>query len=571
MGRYPRGAAAFVGVWAALVLSGGARVGAADQIVRLNDLGYAAGVTLSGDGARTELNLPYPSRAAAPGAAVTLPIDFDGDAPATLRVSIDGSLRDAVSLSPGSPARTWPVFVRAGDGADGSLRLGLELVSQSGGACDARAARLSIAPDAVLRYALDPARVRALRDPFAALPFHTEIHLPDDALIASSFADALVFGIRLVQSGRRVSYVRGMGSTRAPRVTAAGVDAESPLAFDLPPYTPATDSDLTPPSRRDVALKPASLRLRDEAAHDFSFSSWEGGAGTLPQSVFVTVAARDDAPSFAASIMLNGVPLVSRLSARGTAVLEAALPRDTLRARNDLRVTLRRVDSVGPCGDPLEAVVAGRVAFDVQADDPPQFMDLTPAIAEQGFIVVGPRVLADPAATLGVLATHFGAQGLAPARITVVEAGASPTRPFLAIGVPIPDGVDAVLRDDGAPALFDPRGRMLIGAARAQDSLIAQIVRWGGQDGIWLTGSAPARFHPAADGALDRGTFAYLDAEGVAVWADLSRSGGAAAVFPHVVEAGFWGAGAWYGMLFVTWLAGAGWFLRAFLREGARA
>ncbi len=282
--------------------------------------------------------------------------------------------------------------------------------------------------------------------------------------------------------------------------------------------------------------------------------------------------ARDDAPSFAASLMLNGVPLVSRLSARGAVMLEAALPRDALRMRNDLRVAVRRVETVGPCGDPLEADVAGRVAFDVQADDPPQFMDLTPAIAEQGFIVVGPRVLADPAATLGVLATHFGAQGLAPSRIAVVESGAAPTRPFLAINVPIPDDVDAVMRDDGAaPALFDPRGRMLIGAARAGDSMIAQIVRWGGQDGIWLTGFAPARFRPAADGAFDRGTFAYLDAEGVAVWADLSRSGGAAAVFPHAVEAGFWGAGAWYGALFIVWLAGAGWFLRAFLRGGASA
>jgi hypothetical protein len=318
-------------------------------------------------------------------------------------------------------------------------------------------------------------------------------------------------------------------------VRAAKLFASSSLAA-LRGSGAASVGEVAPPNQAagrvsfdELGLTPPQADVFGRAELSFSIATRALPAGTklTRLSLDVMVAPDGAGENAVATVFVNERLLGSKIAAIGEPThLDLPLPDGLVGATANVRTVIQRRSAQGDCrfepqGYPAQilgssAVIVERVA--APADD---FSDLAAAWSRGVEILLPPSIAERPSQVLGLLASTLAglSSDTAPIAVKFVEQTAAPGSAFIAIDERAPNGSNAKVRfDRGRVAVTDRSGRVVLDLGGFASGAVAQIVRSGEHDGLWIRPLATDRSLPSpATLHLDRGDVAFIDQSGVAL------------------------------------------------------
>ncbi|WP_439552251.1 hypothetical protein [Falsiroseomonas sp.] len=600
-----------------------------ERHVGLDELGLEAGLAFGTAG--REVAFPMPRDI--PGLAARASLGFDLVAPFGGRQAVEvwanGRVLASRAFAEGETRLTIDLPIPAEDLArEGvSLRLGLRLVDQAGGAL------ATLRADSHLALLLPDGMAPSVATLFRLLPRQTQVLTRPGPLPVAEAAAALRIGLALTGSGREVrigsgappSLDRGPAGQRLWTTGAvvvglgpsgaAVLDLDGMPALALGGPQPERAAGLLDGPWRDAAAA-ATIGVRDARAPDATaaslpFSALRGATlpqegaspgwalefalrdlpgGGLPSALDLTfMLTPDTAGRSVVTAVLNDTMLGSTaLAAEGAARVSLPIPPALLRLDNRLVVTLQR-----PAPGGLAQLL------------PDSLLRLSPAPAPRDFLGLPGRFAGGVEVILeapdgGPVAEALNPilwllRGLVPAAAPLTvslregTAPPRPTGPFIAVTADPPAGSQPVLRFDAGRltlsdrALSEREGRPLLDLEGAQRMIAAQLVTAeGDRPGLWLRLPTLMPALPAAAPRLERGDVALLDGQGVALaWSSAAPTPAvrvayaeapAAPAMPAVVQAERSAILVWRPyVLAVLWVLGFALVVYAFLRPRREA
>jgi cellulose synthase operon protein B len=296
-----------------------------------------------------------------------------------------------------------------------------------------------------------------------------------------------------------------------------------------------TTSTLDLPSDRvsfdQLAVAPAQAEVFGRADLTDVIDTRRLPAGTRPTRLLLDVMVAPDGAGEKAvvSAFVNEQLLGSTVASIGEPThLDLALPKGLFGTIANVRVLVQRDSAQGDCrfepqGYPAQILGSSSLLLESADGTPRDFADLVPRFA-RGLEVRLPASAADqPTLDLGLLsqAVNQLSPESAPIAVNFFTAGSTPAPdvPFIAVSDVPPAGTTPPVRfDRGRVVVTDRSGRTLLDLGGLAGGAVAQIVKAGDIEGLWIKplaadGSAPS----PSDLHLDRGDVAFVDRNGVAL------------------------------------------------------
>ena len=255
--------------------------------------------------------------------------------------------------------------------------------------------------------------------------------------------------------------------------------------------------------------------------------------GQVPSELHLYVAAAPGASATrpVATVYWNGVLLAAkRLQADGHPEhLHARIPGYALGMSNALRVQVQRQPYSADCNEipqPYPVSVLPHMSYlqlgDVQPD--PSFIGVLPLMAGDTQLFIPETYLAQAPAAIQRVATLAAASGLsaslAQMQTVAGQQSVKPQKPFLSMNVALDGASSAIQVSEGGRLQIQGQKAPWLDIRGLEQVSSAEVVRAGGQYGIWWnaigaqTSAAPAPF------VLNRGNIAMLAQTGALAWFD---------------------------------------------------
>ncbi len=194
---------------------------------------------------------------------------------------------------------------------------------------------------------------------------------------------------------------------------------------------------------------------------------------------------------------------------------------------NSLRLVVQRQPQGGDCatmplGFPAQLLGSSEILTTPAAEAPRDFFEMASHFREGVTLFVESRNAFQQRGHLAMLTELAG--NLVPARAPVsvrfLDDGAAPqtSGPFMAISTRAPEHAEPAVRfDQGRTIIKGPEGRTIADLGGLKNTTVAQLVRAGLNQGLWIrTAAADEDLVPPSQLQLDRGNVAVLDRNGVA-------------------------------------------------------
>lgn len=232
-------------------------------------------------------------------------------------------------------------------------------------------------------------------------------------------------------------------------------------------------------------------------------------------------------------------------------------------ATANVRAVIQRRSAQGDCrfepqGYPAQILGSSAAVVERMNAPAQDFSDLAAAWSSGIDILLPASNATQPAQALSLLSAALA--GLSPdsAPITVKFAESqTPAAAFIAIGERAPDGSEPKVRfDRGRVAVADRSGRVVLDLGGFASGAVAQIVRSGDHDGLWIKPLAGDRTLPSPAALhLDRGDVAFIDQSGVALAMSSDRDKLVRIAYPDQVS---WMS---HAERYRSWIIGGLWFV----------